>query len=76
MDNKAASVYLSIFGFVLLVTGILVAYLSVNMVQSDDSALASSSITLLIGALVGVVGVALLLVGFFNTKRRTGYSYY
>jgi hypothetical protein len=75
MNNKASSRYLSIFGVVLLVIGILVAYLSVNMVQ-DDSALSSSSIMLLLGVLAGVVGVALFLVGFFNTKHRTSYPYY
>lgn len=76
MDNKASSGYFSIFGFVLLLIGILVAYLSVNMVQSDDSALAISSMTLLVGAMIGLVGVMLLLLGFSNTKRRSSYLYY
>ena len=76
MDNKASNGYLSIFGFVLLFIGILVAYLSINMVQSDDSALTVFSIILLIGAMAGVAGVVLLLIGFFNTKRRTSYLYY
>ena len=76
MDNKASSGYFSIFGFVLLLLCILVAYLSVNMVQSDDSALAISSMTLLVGAMIGLVGVMLLLLGFSNTKRRSSYLYY
>ena len=75
MDNKAFSGYLSIFGFVFLVISILVAYLSVNMVQSDDSALAGSSIMLLVGGLIGFVGLVLLLYGFSTTKRRS-YPYY
>ena len=74
-DNRAFGVYLSICGFVLLVIGILVAYLSVNMVQSNDSALAGSSITLLLGALIAVVGATALLIGFFSGKRRP-YIYY
>jgi len=76
MDNKGYSRYFPIFGFIFLFVGILVAYLSVNMVQSDDSALAGSSIMLLIGAMIALVGMMFLLLGFFSTKHRTSYLYY
>ena len=76
MDNRAFSTYLSIFGFVLIFVGILVASLSVNMVQTDYSSLTDSSAMLLAGAMIGVAGVLLLLLGFLSMKRRTSYLYY
>jgi len=42
MNNKAFGAYFSVFGFFLLLLRIAVAYLSVNMVQGDDSALGGS----------------------------------
>jgi hypothetical membrane protein len=76
MNNKAFGGYTAVFGFALLIIGMLVAYLSIYRVQADDSALASSAITLLVGVLVGLVGLVLLLIGLFNTKRQTRYLYY
>lgn len=75
MDDKAFGVYISIFGFVLIFIGILVAYLSVNTVQSGDLSLSGSSMMLLIGVMAGVVGAVLLLMGFFKPQRRS-YLYY
>jgi len=81
MGNGAFGGYLSLFGFVLLVIGILVAYSSVGMVQqnsfnSDYSTLSDASIILLIGTMVGVVGAALLLIGFLSAKRELRHPYY
>jgi len=76
MNEKALTMYLSIFGFILVVAGLFVAYSSVSMVQADDAAFAGSSLELLVGALVAVVGAMLLLIGFFSAKRRTRLMYY
>jgi hypothetical protein len=81
MGNGAFGGYLSLFGFVLLVIGILVAYSSVGMVQqnsfnSDYSTLSDASIILLIGAMVGVAGAALLLIGFLSPKHELRHPYY
>jgi uncharacterized membrane protein len=81
MGNGAFGGYLSLFGFVLLVIGILVAYSSVGMIQqnsfnSDYSTLSNASIILLIGAMVGVAGAALLLIGFLSAKRELRHPYY
>lgn len=81
MGNGAFGGYLSLFGFVLLIIGILVAYSSVGMVQqnsfnSDYSTLSDAAIILLIGAMVGVAGAALLLIGFLSPKRELRHPYY
>lgn len=76
MDKKAVSMYMSVFGFVLFVSGLIVAYSSINMMQTSYEALAESSIVLLCGVLVSVVGGALLLIGFFTSKRATRRIYY
>lgn len=71
MDNKAFSLYMSVFGFALLVAGLIVAYSSLNTMQTSYVALADSSIVLLCGVLVSVAGGALLLIGLFASKRAT-----
>ena len=76
MNNRGFSGYIWVLGFFLLIVGFSVSYLSVNMVQWDDSALTGSSIMLLIGALLAVVGVVLLLIGFLTVKSRTRLLYY
>jgi hypothetical protein len=81
MGNGGRLADISLFGFVLLVIGILVAYSSVGMVQqnsfnSDYSTLSDASIILLIGTMVGVVGAALLLSGFLSAKRELRHLYY
>jgi len=81
MGNGAFGGYLSLFGFVLLVIGIIVAYSSVGMVQqnsfsSDYSTLSDASLILFIGAMVGVVGAVLLLIGFLSPKRELRHLYY
>ena len=78
MGNGAFGGYLSLFGFVLLVIGILVTYSSAGMVQqnsfnSDYSTLSDASIILLIGTMVGVV---LVLSGFLSAKRELRHPYY
>jgi len=69
MGSGAFNNYLLLFGSVLLVIGIIAAVSSVGML-SDFSALPNASITLLIGALVGLAGIALLLVGFLSSTRK------
>jgi protein-S-isoprenylcysteine O-methyltransferase Ste14 len=76
LNNRGFSGYIWVLGFFLLIVGFSVGYLSVNMVQWDDSALTGSSIMLLIGALLAVVGVVLLLIGFLTAKSRTRLLYY
>ena len=81
MGNGGRLADISLFGFVLLVIGILVAYSSVGMVQqnsfsSDYSTLSDASLILFIGAMVGVVGAALLLSGFLSAKRELRHLYY
>ena len=76
MDKKAFSMYMSVFGFVLFVAGLIVAYSSINIIQTSYAAMADSSIVLLCGVLVSVFGGALLLIGFFASKRGTRRIYY
>jgi hypothetical protein len=47
-----------------------------NSFSSDYSTLSNASIILLIGAMVGVAGAALLLIGFLSAKRELRQLYY
>jgi uncharacterized protein HemY len=81
LGNWASGKYLLLFGFILLAAGILVAYSSLGMVQqnyfgSDGSTLSDSSVILLVGVLVGVVGALFFLVGLFSVTSRPRRLYY
>jgi hypothetical protein len=76
LGNGAFGGYLSLLGFILIVIGILIAYLSVGMISSDYSALSDSAIVLLIGVMVGVVGIVLLLFSFLSGRRALRHLYY
>ena len=69
MATGSLNSYLVVFGLVLSVIGIFVAMSSVGTL-ADYSALPSASITLFMGAMVAICGVALLLLGFLSSTRR------
>jgi hypothetical protein len=68
LGNGAFNGYLLLFGFILLVIGLLAAASSVGM-MSDYSDLSGASVMLFVGALVALVGTVLLLMSFLSSKR-------
>jgi hypothetical protein len=79
--GNAISGYTSLFGFILIIIGFIVAYASVGMVNqtsfgSDYSALSNSAMMLLLGAMLGVAGVMILLLSFLSGKREIRRLYY
>jgi cytochrome b subunit of formate dehydrogenase len=79
LSNQSSNLYLSFFGFVILVTGLFLCWSSVGQQDSfgsSYSALSDASITLLIGAFVAVVGGAFLLIGLLSAMRKHGSSLY
>jgi len=76
MDKSALRMYVSVFGFALLVAGLIVAYASINTMQPNYEALAEPSIVVLLGVSVSIAGGALLLIGFFASKREKRRIYY
>ena len=68
MGNGAFNGYLLLFGFILLVIGVLAAASSIGML-SNYSDLSGASIMLFVGALVAVVGTVLVLMSFLSSKR-------
>ncbi len=70
-----------VFGFIFVLVGVVVAYLSVNMVQNGGSfgsasVLPNSAITLFLGGFMLIVGLLLLLVGFLSSTRKHTLLYY
>ncbi|HUK85505.1 MAG TPA: hypothetical protein VLU95_06565, partial [Candidatus Acidoferrum sp.] len=60
------------FGFIFVLVGIVVSYFSVGMVRnggSFGSALPDSAMTLFIGGFIVLVGLLLLLLGFFSSTH-------
>jgi len=68
LGNGAFNGYLLLFGFILLVIGVLAAASSIGML-SNYSDLSGASIMLFVGALVAVVGTVLVLMSFLSSKR-------
>jgi hypothetical protein len=68
LGNGAFNGYLLLFGFILLVIGVLAAASSIGML-SNYSDLSGASIMLFVGALVALVGTVLVLMSFLSSKR-------
>jgi uncharacterized membrane protein len=70
-----------VFGFILVIAGVIVAYLSAGIVQNagsyvSPSALPNSATTLFVGGFIVLVGLLLLLVGFLSSTRKHLLLYY
>ena len=78
MGNWASEKHLLLLGFILLAADLLVAYSSMGMVQQNyfGSDSSDSSVTLLVGVLVLVVGTIFLLTGLFSATSGRRRLYY
>jgi hypothetical protein len=63
-----------VVGFILILVGVVVAYLSVGVLQNGSfvsvSALPNSAVTLFVGGFIVLVGLLLLLMGFLSSTRK------
>jgi hypothetical protein len=68
------------FGFIVLILGIFICWLSTGMAQnsfgSSYSAISGGSVVLFVGAFVALVGAVFLLMGLFSTMHKQPQYYY
>ena len=70
-----------VFGFIFVLVGTVVAYLSAGMVQNGGSfgsasILPDSATTLFVGGFIVLVGLLLLLLGFLSSTHKRPLLYY
>jgi hypothetical protein len=80
LNNWSLNVYLAFFGFIVLIIGLVLCWASAGVTQQSSfdssSALSGSSVELLVGCFVALIGAVFLLLGLLSSTRKRHPLYY